>query len=257
MCSERLCDSERNEGASRPFKTEPRSSGRSFLILGGSVKLDAVCDAFDTILGRETHFMIFCDTFCFQMCSERLCDSERNEGASRPFKTEPRSSGRSFLILGGSVKLDAVCDAFDTILGRETHFMIFCDTFCFQMCSERLCDSERNEGASRPFKTEPRSSGRSFLILGGSVKLDAVCDAFDTILGRETHFMIFCDTFCFQMCSERLCDSERNEGASRPFKTEPRSSGRSFLILGGSVKLDAVILISHKSLFGYALCKAL
>ncbi|KAJ8630146.1 hypothetical protein MRB53_023483 [Persea americana] len=125
------------------------------------------------------------------------------------------------------------------------------------MCSERLCDSERNEGASRPFKTEPRSSGRSFLILGGSVKLDAVCDAFDTILGRETHFMIFCDTFCFQMCSERLCDSERNEGASRPFKTEPRSSGRSFLILGGSVKLDAVILISHKSLFGYALCKAL
>ncbi|KAJ8630178.1 hypothetical protein MRB53_023501 [Persea americana] len=28
-------------------------------------------------------------------------------------------------------------------------------------------------------------------------------------------------------------------------------------ILGGSVKLDAVILISHKSLFGYALCKAL
>ncbi|KAJ8630176.1 hypothetical protein MRB53_023499 [Persea americana] len=27
-------------------------------------------------------------------------------------------------------------------------------------------------------------------------------------------------------------------------------------ILGGSVKLDAVILISHKSLFGYALCKA-
>ncbi|XXG72967.1 hypothetical protein AAC387_Pa07g1953 [Persea americana] len=94
------------------------------------------------------------------------------------------------------------------------------------MCSKRLCDSERNEGASRPFKTEPRSSGRSFVFLGGSVKLDA-------------------------------CDSERNEGASRPFKTEPRSSGRSFVFLGGSVKLDAVILIPHKSLFGYALCKAL
>ncbi|KAJ8630167.1 hypothetical protein MRB53_023490 [Persea americana] len=69
-------------------------------------------------------------------------------------------------------------------------------------------------------------------------------------------------------------DAERAAGASRPFQTEPRSSGRtrcrgfkavsnraSFFgqfvreILGGSVKLDAVILISHKSLFGYALCK--
>ena len=47
------------------------------------------------------------------------------------------------------------------------------------------------------------------------------------------------------------------EGASRSLKTETRASGSSFVILGGSVKLDAVILISHKSLFGYALCNDL
>ncbi|KAJ8630180.1 hypothetical protein MRB53_023503 [Persea americana] len=43
------------------------------------------------------------------------------------------------------------------------------------------------------------------------------------------------------MRSKRLCDSERNAGASRPYKTEPRSSGRSFVILGGSLKLDATL----------------
>ena len=84
-----------------------------------------------------------------------------------------------------------------------------------------------------------------------------VSDGFDTILGRQTHFMIFCETFCFQMCFKRLCGSERTAGASRSLKTETRASGSSFVILGGSVKLDAVILISHKSLFGYALCKDL
>ena len=69
--------------------------------------------------------------------------------------------------------------------------------------------------------------------------------------------MIFCGTFRFQMCFKRLCGKERLARASMSFKTKTRASGSSFVILGGSVKLDAVILISHKSLFGYALCKAL
>ncbi|KAJ8630186.1 hypothetical protein MRB53_023509 [Persea americana] len=47
------------------------------------------------------------------------------------------------------------------------------------------------------------------------------------------------------MCSKRLWDWERNAGASRPFKTEPRSSGRSFVILGGSAKLDAGVVGSR------------
>ena len=31
-----------------------------------------------------------------------------------------------------------------------------------------------------------------------------VCDAFDTILGRQTHLRIFWGTFCFEMCFKRL-----------------------------------------------------
>ncbi|KAJ8635958.1 hypothetical protein MRB53_010227 [Persea americana] len=46
---------------------------------------------------------------------------------------------------------------------------------------------------------------------------------------------------------------ERLAWASMSFKTKTRASGSSFVIRGGSVKLDAVVLISHKSLFGYAL----
>ncbi|KAJ8635957.1 hypothetical protein MRB53_010224 [Persea americana] len=52
------------------------------------------------------------------------------------------------------------------------------------------------------------------------------------------------DPFSFQ---------ERLAWASMSFKTKTRASGSSFVIRGGSVKLDAVVLISHKSLFGYAL----
>ncbi|XXG72966.1 hypothetical protein AAC387_Pa07g1952 [Persea americana] len=113
------------------------------------------------------------------------------------------------------------------------------------MCSKRLCDSERNEGASGRFKTEPRSSGRSFVILGGSVKLDA------GKLGLRDDPVRF-----FQ-----VSDGQKNRTHCRGFKAV--SNRASFFgqfvreILGGSVKLDAVILISHKSLFGYALCKAL
>ena len=57
------------------------------------------------------------------------------------------------------------------------------------------------------------------------------------------------------MCFELLCGKERPARASMSFKTKTRATGSSFVTVGGSVKLDAVILISHKSLFGYALCR--
>ena len=94
----------------------------------------------------------------------------------------------------------------------------------------------------------------SWAFRGKTIRL-LVCDAFDTILGRQTHFMIFCGTFRFQMCFKRLCVKERLAAASMSFKTKTRASCSSLVIVGGSVKLDAVILISHKSLFGYALCR--
>ena len=84
-----------------------------------------------------------------------------------------------------------------------------------------------------------------------------VCDAFDTILGRQTRFMIFCGTFRFQLCFKRLCGKERLARASMSLKTKTRASGSSFVIRCRSVKLDAVILIPHKSSFGYALCRDL
>ena len=39
-----------------------------------------------------------------------------------------------------------------------------------------------------------------------------VCDAFDTILSRQTHLRIFSDTFCFEMCLKRLWGDEHNVG---------------------------------------------
>ncbi|KAJ8630182.1 hypothetical protein MRB53_023507 [Persea americana] len=223
------------------------------------------------------------------MCSKRLCDSERNAGASRPFKTEPRSSGRSFVILGGSVKLDAVilishnlieilCGSGKVLVGdrirrnsrlNDVHRKTLWWRFTLKWVSGKLGLRNQSRGCQSRFlpKTtssainsqylDENSSRMTLVRFGGVTICVLVCDAFDTILGRQTHFMILCDAFCLQMCSKRLCDSERNAGASRPFKTEPRSSGRSFVILGGSLKLDAVILISHKSFFGHALCKAL
>ncbi|XXG53486.1 hypothetical protein AAC387_Pa03g1570 [Persea americana] len=132
------------------------------------------------------------------------------------------------------------------------------------MYLKRLCGKERLARASMSFKTKTRASGSSFVIRGRSVKLDAgvticllVCDAFDTILGRQTHFMIFCGTFRFQMYLKRLCGKERLARASMSFKTKTRASGSSFVIRGRSVKLDAVIVIAHKSLFGYALSRDL
>ena len=39
-----------------------------------------------------------------------------------------------------------------------------------------------------------------------------VCDAFDTILSRQTHWRIFSDTFLFEMCLMRLWGEEHNAG---------------------------------------------
>ena len=81
------------------------------------------------------------------------------------------------------------------------------------------------------------------------------CNAFDTMLSRQTHLRIFSGTFCFEMCLIRLWGEEHNAGVLRYFKTESRVKGSSLVIQGGSAKLYAANLISGNSFFGDALCK--
>ncbi|XXG53485.1 hypothetical protein AAC387_Pa03g1569 [Persea americana] len=49
------------------------------------------------------------------------------------------------------------------------------------MCFKRLCGKERLARASMSFKTKTRASGSSFVIVGGSVKLDAVVSCMKTL----------------------------------------------------------------------------
>ncbi|XXG72965.1 hypothetical protein AAC387_Pa07g1951 [Persea americana] len=126
-------------------------------------------------------------------------------------------------ILGGSVKLDAVI--------LISHKALFGYALCKALWGFKAVSNRASFFGQ--FVRE---------ILGGSVKLDAVI--------LISHKALF---------GYALCKALWNALQGLQGRLKPSLVLRQFVreILGGSVKLDAVILISHKSLFGYALCKAL
>ncbi|XXG53483.1 hypothetical protein AAC387_Pa03g1567 [Persea americana] len=89
------------------------------------------------------------------MCFKRLSSEERTGGASNTFKTKTRASGSSFMILGGSVKLDAGC------LGQKLALRTVPNLFTMKPRSRWVYDDTGSKGRFTNCAAERSALGSS------------------------------------------------------------------------------------------------